>query len=145
LWPEDYIDWGRQTKPKLTSDIRELLSRLARQSLVGNAVADLADEAVRRAFAIIDSWRRYDGLIGDAVQFRRLLLALGMAEGLRLFLNHEYVASRVQQLGLERCRAVLLRYAAGLSPGDVAPVLGISTEEIRRAVLEGLDALSNLL
>ena len=118
---------------------------MARKSLVWEAVPDLAEEAARRTFTTVDTWRRSDGLIAEVVQFRRLLLALGMVKALRLFLDHEYVATRVQQLSPEQRLAVLLRYAAGLSPGDAAPVFGLSAEEVYRVGSAGLDALFNLL
>jgi DNA-directed RNA polymerase specialized sigma24 family protein len=145
LWPDDYIEWARQSKPELIRVIGEALLALAGPSRGRPTGSDLAREAARRAFVTADSWRRYPSTIVDQQQFRRLIGALGMAEALWLFLDHEYVATQIQQLSSKRRLALLLRYVARLSPADAGPVLGIPLEEVRRATLEGLDGLRSLL
>jgi DNA-directed RNA polymerase specialized sigma24 family protein len=145
LWPEDYIDWARADKSQLTTFLGTFLVRLAKGSLVQEAVPDMVDEAVRITFATVDSWRRYNGLIADAAQFRRLIFAMGAVEAIRLFLQHEYVAARLQRLPPDQQLAVLLRYVVRLAPGDAAPVLAQSFEQASRALREGLDALGDLL
>jgi hypothetical protein len=119
--------------------------RLAGASLVREAVPDLVEEAARRTFTTMNGWRRYRGLIVDLAQFRRLVLALGTTEAVRLFLDHEYVAARVQRLASGQRLAVLLRYAARLSLADVAGVLRMTSEEASQATISGLEALRDLL
>jgi hypothetical protein len=145
LWPEEYIDWARVIKPALGQFLSNLLQRLAKESLVQEAVGDMVAEAARRTFATTERWRRYQELIVDAAQFRRLVFVAGTNEALCLFLEHEYVAARVQKLSPNQRLVVSLRYVGRLSVGDVAPILGVTTVEAGQAINDGLVALCDVL
>jgi DNA-directed RNA polymerase specialized sigma24 family protein len=146
LWPDDYDQWKRAALPLLKESLKRFFVRCVKKgSLVRKAVPDLMAKSARKAFARMDAWRRYRGLIADEGQFRGALLVMANAEVRRAFLEHEYVALRLQNVAPLQRRVLLLHDTIALSFQEIAAVLKLPENEVRRAYLEGFDALRELL
>jgi hypothetical protein len=58
MWPDDYIDWARQTQPIVIPWTRD---RLRHYPILAAEAPDLAQSASRAAFQLANAHRHYPG------------------------------------------------------------------------------------
>jgi DNA-directed RNA polymerase specialized sigma24 family protein len=144
-WPDDYIDWGRRARDELRQQVAAALnSLLSPHPLPGEEIKELVDLAVLEAFNLAYGHQRDPEYFPDESRFRLWLGVVAVREAVRLLLRHDRVEPRLHQLPTDQYRLLGMVYLDRLIYGDVATVLQLSADEVRRRCYEALQALCRL-
>ncbi len=145
-WPDDYIDWGGRGRDDLRQQVESALnSLLSPNPLPDEEIKELVDLAVLEAFNLAYGHQRDPEYFQDESQFRLWLCVVAVREAVRLLLRHDRVEPRLHQLPTDQYRLLGMVYLDRLIYGDVAAVLHMSSDEVRRRCYEALQALCQLL
>jgi DNA-directed RNA polymerase specialized sigma24 family protein len=146
VWPDDYIDWALRARPPVTqSTHRWLDTLLGRHPRLSLEAGSLAEEATQEVFRLAAGRRQIAEYLPDEMAFRRWVGALVLLEALRRLLGHAEVGPELDRLTSEQRRLLGMRYLDRLPPGDVAAILGLSTEQVQRQSQDALQRLWDLL
>ena len=147
MWPDDYIEWANDARPRVVRTLRRALYRHLRTNphWTQEGVGSLAEQATRHAFDIANDRRRYREYCRTEAEFRVWVYAVALNEALRLLIRHRYGEPRFRLLCADQRRVLGLRFLDQLSPGDVASVLHVRAEEVRRQTREAIGALFQIL
>jgi DNA-directed RNA polymerase specialized sigma24 family protein len=146
MWPDDYIDWARRTQPEALQQSGDRLQRLLeRNPLLSLEVNRLAGEAVREAFNKANERQHFPAYFETESQFRLWLAVVVLREEHRLLLQHEDVRPYLGRLSADQRRLLGMWFLDDLPAGDLAAVLQVSADEVRRRYQEALQAFWALL
>jgi hypothetical protein len=132
MWPDDYFEWAERSRGILENMVRNhLYGWYSAWIMIREYRAEvnrLAAKAVHNAFDAASERRGYRNYFENEQQFRKWIGCMAFRAALGIVLLFE--TAKVNALGDEHRRLLVMTYIDQLRDGDIGPLLGIMPADV---------------